>query len=401
MDKTITIVFGGSTNALGQIRASHQAGYECINVVEDCMHSWSRKSKYCKGIIAPHPYNEREKSLKFVIDLIKSLDAKPFLFFASDDWMDMVGDHEDVFREIAYLPQTPWSEMSHFYNKKFLYRIAEENGIPYPKTIEIETLKDISSAIDCLTAPYILKPQTTVSQNEIAKCGITTYHRTQKFESKDEALEWVQLLMDNGIDFPVIIQEFIPGDATKLYTLTSYSNKDGKLLAGSVGHKLRQFPPVAGRITSGVLRHDEKLFEQGELFLEKIKFHGLANTEYKLDDRDGKYKLMEINTRLGAWNYSTLYAGLNLVKIAVEDTLGIEYKGPRYLMEKDGAVWYNLMYDLSAVLYLNRKIGEKEYTMSYGKWRKSLGKNSFEAVWDRHDKKPFFYELCDLFKKLI
>lgn len=399
MNKHITtIVFGGSTNAIGQIRASHQAGYECINIVEKSIHSWSRKSKYCKGVIAPHPYNERDACIKFVMDFISKLDVKPFLLFASDEWMDMIGENEAEFRKIAYIPQGSWSEISQLYNKKYLYRIAEENGIPYPKTVEIEDMKELIDRIHDLQAPYIVKPQTTISQNEIAKTGIVTYHRTQKFENEEDLLKWADLLLKNNINFPILIQEFIPGDATKLYTLTSYSDKNNILLAGSVGHKLRQFPPVAGRITSGVLQHDNKLFQLGELFLKKVNYHGLANTEFKLDERDGLYKLMEINTRLGAWNYSTLFAGINLVKVAIEDSLGITYSGPKYIEKKDSSIWYNLTYDLSSVLIMNRKIGEKAYSMNFAQWKKSLGDNSFEAIWDKHDWKPFIYNILYLIK---
>lgn len=399
--KIIAIVFGGSTNALGQIRAIHQAGYTCINVVENCVHAWSRKSKYCKGYLAPHPYNEREECLSFVRKLIQSLDDKPFLFFASDDWMDLVGENEQEFRSIAHIPQMEWAGMQDLYNKKYLYRIAEENNIPYPKTIELESLAELPNALDTLQPPFIVKPQTTVSQNEVSKAGVVSYHRTQKFNDKESALAWSNKLLENNVDFPVLAQEFIPGDATKLFTLTSFSNREGDLIAGSVGHKLRQFPPVAGRITSGVLKHDDELFEQGKRFLKQIRFYGLANTEFKLDDRDGKYKLMEINTRLGAWNYSTLYAGLNLIKIAIEDYQGMGYKGIPFTREKDGAIWYNLSYDLAAALVMNKKIGEKEYSMTFRQWKKSLGKNHFEAVWDRHDMMPFISSIISFVKKTL
>lgn len=399
--KITAIVMGGSTNALGQIRAAHQAGYECINIVEKGMHAWSRKSKYCKGYIGPHPYNEKEKCLKFLFDIISKVDGKPFIFFASDDWMDLVGEYEKEFRGVAYIPQMPWDEMSKLYNKKFLYRIAEENDIPYPKTVELTSLKELGTAIDRLTAPYIIKPQTTVSQNMVAQAGVVSYHRTQKFADKAQAMSWAKQLLDGNVDFPVLIQEFIPGDATKLYTLTSYSDAEGTLIAGSVGHKLRQFPPEAGRITSGVLEHSPEMFELGRNFLKKVHYHGLANTEFKLDDRDGQYKLMEINTRLGAWNYSVLYSGLNLVKVAVEDTLGKKYDGPEYYSDKDGAIWYNISYDLGTSMIMNKKIGEKEHVLSFGQWKKSLGKNHFEAVWDIHDIKPFLYSVMAFAKKSL
>lgn len=399
--KITAIILGGSTNALGQIRAAHQAGYKCINIVEKGLHAWSRKSKLCKGYIGPHPYNDKENCVDFLFRIIKKAEGKPFLFFASDDWMDLVGEREVEFRKVAYIPQMSWNEMSRLYNKKYLYRIAEENGIPYPKTIELNSLKEIDVALDKLKAPYIVKPQTTVSQNMVAQAGVVSYHRTQKFADKSQALNWAKQLLEGHVDFPVLIQEFIPGDATKLYTLTSYSDASGDLIAGSVGHKLRQFPPEAGRITSGVLEHSQEMFELGRSFIKKVRFHGLANTEFKYDDRDGQYKLMEINTRLGAWNYSVLYSGLNLIKVAVENVLGKQYDSPEYYSDKDGAIWYNLVYDMGAALFMNKKIDGRAHVLTFSQWKKSLGKKHFEAVFKLNDPLPFICECWYFLKGFI
>lgn len=401
MEIITAVILGGSTNALGQIRAAHQAGYKCINVVEKSMHAWSRRSKYCKGYLAPHPYKEKDKCLTFLFDLLKTIKGKSFLFFASDDWMNLVGEREDDFRKLSFIPQMPWEEMSKLFNKKFLYRIADKNGIPYPKSIELNSLKEINAALDKISSPYIVKPQTTVSQNMVAQAGVVSYHRTQKFSTKVDAIEWANKLLRSNVDFPVLVQEFIPGNATTLYTLTSFSDSDGNLIAGSVGHKLRQFPPEAGRITSGVLDHSQEIFELGRTFLKQVKYFGLANTEFKYDERDGRYKLMEINTRLGAWNYSVLYSGLNLVKVAVENTLGMKYEGKEYYTDKDGAIWYNLIYDLGSTMVLNKKIGEKEFVLTFRQWKKSLGKKHFEAVWDIHDIKPFLFSIWAFAKKTI
>ena len=249
--------------------------------------------------------------------------------------------------------------------------------------------------------PYILKPQETVSQNILNEKGIHSFHRTHKFESKEELSKWIKLLLDNEIDIPILIQEFIPGTAEALYTLTSYSNNQGKMLAGSVGHKLRQFPPEAGRITSGVLENNTTVYEIGQQFLAAIDYHGLANTEFKYDVRDGKYKLMEINTRLGAWNYSTLYSGLNLIDIAVKDTLGIPYDGPSSSNKNEGAIWYNIIYDLPSALYMNKNFDNGKFKLSFKKWRESLGRNCFEAVWDWRDPMPFVAYLWNMGKRTI
>lgn len=392
----IVIVLGGGTNALGQIRAANEAGYECINLVEKSIHRYSAKSNKCKGYIAPHPFKERESCLSFTFDIIKKLSSKPYLFCASDEWMDMVGENEKVFSEIAHIVQSPWEETLRLYNKKYLYRLAEEYGIPYPKTLELDSLKQLEMELDKITLPCVVKPQLTVAQNEVKDSKIKVYHRTQTFETKASAVEWTKAMLGAGLDFPILLQEFIPGDATNLYTLTSYSDKEGKLVAGSIGYKLRQFPPEAGRITSGVLHYDESLHKTGELFLKTIGYNGVANTEFKYDSRDGKYKLMEINTRFGAWNYSTLFSGINLMKIAIDDYNGIKYEGPVFKTDKDGYIWYNFAQDFGAAVLLNRKKRFKNHKMSIRQWRKSLGAHSFEGIYDKKDKKPFIYSILYL-----
>lgn len=387
----IVMVLGGGTNALGQIRAAHNAGYKCINLVEKSLHRYSAKSNKCRGVIAPHPSSQREQCLKFTIDIINALPDKPYLFTASDDWMDMIGENEQTFLKIAHIVQSPWAETEKLYNKKHLYRLAEEYGIPYPKTIEIESLKELDVKLDEITFPCVVKPQLTVDQNEVKNSKIKVYHRTQTFNTKSEAIEWANAMLSEGMDFPVLVQEFIPGDATHLYTLTSYSGKGGKLIAGSIGYKLRQFPPEAGRITSGVLHYDQRLKETGELFLKTIGYQGVANTEFKYDDRDGQFKLMEINTRFGAWNYSALYSGINLMQIAIDDYNGISYDGPMFVTEKDEHIWYNFAQDFGGSVILCRKPQFKKHKLGVLAWKKSLGSNHFEGLFDWKDPKPFIF----------
>lgn len=400
-DKTIVIVLGGGTNAVGQIRAAHDAGYSCINLCEKNIHRFSAKSRYCKGYITPHPFKEREACMSLTLSIIGELSSKPYLFCASDEWMDMIGENEDTFRSVAHIVQSSWKDTVQLYNKKYLYRLAEEYGIPYPKTIELDSLQQLSSTLENLTMPCIVKPQLTVSQNEVKDSKVKVYHRTQTFETKEAALAWSNSMLENGLDFPILVQEFIPGDATNLYTLTSYSDKEGRLVVGSIGHKVRQFPPEAGRITTGELKYEEKLREVGESFLNTLHYNGVANTEFKYDKRDDKYKLMEINTRFGAWNYSTLYSGLNLMKIAIDDYNGKTYDGPQFKTDKDGSIWCNLPQDFGGAVILCRKEQFQKHKLSIRQWKRSLGKNHFEAVFKWSDPIPFICECWYLFKDMI
>ena len=399
-DKVTVIILGSASNALGQIRCAHEAGYRCINMVSDTPNKFSAKSRYCKGILTPDPYKEQAACLELLKEVITKQPSKPYLFFSDDEWMMLVGEHEEEIKQVAHIIQTPWKELVLLYDKKELYRIAEKNGIPHPKTVEMQSLKGLSEIEKQLSFPCIVKPQLTVTQNEVAGNKIKALHRTQKFDTYDDATTWASNLLVNGVDFPIIIQEFIPGGANHLYTLTSYSDKDGNLVAGSIGYKLRQFPPEAGRITAGVLHYDEKLHKIGEEFLKKVKFHGVANTEFKYDERDGEYKLMEINARFGAWNYSTLFSGINLMKIAIDDYNGEKYEGEVFKKDKDEYIWYNFMQDFGCTVILNKKEGFNEYVLKPWQWWKSLGKHHFEGIFSWKDPIPFLCYAWNILKDM-
>lgn len=64
------------------------------------------------------------------------------------------------------------------------------------------------------------------------------------------------------------------------------------------------------------------------------------------------------------------------------------------------AVWYNILYDLPSSVYLNKKIDNGNFKISLKEWKKSLSKNSFEAVWSWKDPMPFIAYLWNLVNRM-
>ena len=55
--------------------------------------------------------------------------------------------------------------------------------------------------------------------------------------------------------------------------------------------------------------------------MEQIEYEGFAEFEMKYDERDGKYKVMEINARQGRCSYYITPCGFNLIEILYRDLI--------------------------------------------------------------------------------
>ena len=119
----------------------------------------------------------------------------------------------------------------------------------------------------------------------------------------------------------MIIQNFIPGDDTYMRVLTNYSDKHGKVKMMCRGHVLLEehTPHGLGNHAVIITEHNEELQRQFKTLLENIGYTGFSNFDIKYDQRDGKFKVFEINTRQGRSNYYVTGAGANIAKLLVDD----------------------------------------------------------------------------------
>lgn len=399
------VVLGaGGSNGLGQIRALGQIGVKVFCIATRKNSRVAAASRYATWIQSPDPATEPEAAIQTVLDFGKRQTTKPVLLFVNDAWLVAASRQEEALRQMYLIPQSRWSLIGRVLNKGTLYPLAEECGIPVPRTWRFPSIAVLIDAADELTFPCVSKPEIgidLVNRRMPDELRAQTLHQVCRHESREKVRQWAQAMLRGGLDMPVVVQEFIPGGAETLYTLTSYSNIEGKLLAGSVGHKVRQYPPNAGTIVAGRLHHKHEVFEQGKHLLEAIQFHGLANTEFKYDARDGSYRLMEINPRLGVWNGSALAAGINLPAIAYRDMLNQAYDGPTYKTKADGLLWLNMLSDAVNCLWIYKHGGHPDFHLGLWNWLKSIRGRRIGAIWQWTDPMPGVMHLLHFTKSVM
>ena len=142
----------------------------------------------------------------------------------------------------------------------------------------------------------------------------------------DNASELEQILTgvySSSYDDAMIVQDFIPGDDTRMRVMNCYSDRAGRVTMQCLGDVvLEEHTPLGigsyGAIMTG---YNEDINARIRGFLEEIGYVGFSNFDLKYDERDGSFKLFEINPRQGRSSYFTTASGKNLARYLVQDVL--------------------------------------------------------------------------------
>jgi D-aspartate ligase len=136
-------------------------------------------------------------------------------------------------------------------------------------------------------------------------------------------------------------------------------------LISFTGKKLRQIPVNGGTTTLGECAGNDLLENMSINFLKAINYSGVIGIDYKYDDRDKLYKILDVNPRICA-NFR-IFVGRNgmdvvrafyLEKTAQEVPRDVQVEGRKWIVEDR---------DLLAA-YANYKQG----TLTPANWIKSL-----------------------------
>jgi len=279
-----------AVRALGQNRIQ-------VTVGESTRLSMTAFSRYChKGIVYPSPRSSPQNFMEFIHDLLAK---KPFrmLLPMEEDIAYLLSGHLDTFSRLTYLPLPPRKTFTQARNKANVLRLAEQMGIPVPRTWHIQHLSQLDDIADMLPYPVVIKPQISSGAVGVA------------YPMNPQELKKTYQTIHQRFPFPMI-QEFIPREGSG-YGASFLFDEQSCLKAGFVHKRLREYPVTGGASTLRVsIRHDD-IYDMARALLEKIGWFGVAMVEFKVDPRDGLPKLMEINPRFWGSLSLAIHAGVN------------------------------------------------------------------------------------------
>jgi len=382
------VILGGYVNGLGLARSFAAAGMSPI--VVDHAPNLAFFSRFVEAKLCPHPTHDQEQFLLFMEALGSTLSGPGFILCTNDIWLVPVSRHQHRLQSTFIFPMSSWDVIERAITKSKLYEEAQRVGIPCPRTMYSSSLSELRNISEIIPYPCVLKPSVTIGFLET----LGLRGRTVVLETRAEFDALISRIVSYGLETrELVVQEQIPGGAEHLYTITTYSDRAADILGYSTGHKIRQYPPDAGTIVAGCVIDQPVLLELASPLIKALGFHGIANTEFKLDLRDGIFKLIEINPRPGMWNYSAFAAGINLPMLAYEDVVFGTAKFVGGTRRK--LFWLRTLDDLANCLYVYRATGYEEHSMSLAAWWQSVRGAKVDAVFSLNDPLPFLVELRD------
>jgi predicted ATP-grasp superfamily ATP-dependent carboligase len=373
------LIVGGDHPSLAIARSLGRKGIP-VYMVED-QHSISVYSRYVSRIIRVKDVRNQQRTVDSVLEIGQRFGLKDWVLFPTrDENVAAFSIHRDRLAEFFRVTTPSWDTVRWAWDKNNTYRLAEELGIPVPRTWNLNSADELPTLYSRL--PLAIKP--AVKENFFYATGAKAW-RAQTAEQLNELFRKAarQIRPEE-----VMIQEIIPGDGRQQLSYCAFF-KEGRAHSTLMARRMRQYPREFGRAATYVETIDlPEIEELAERFLRAIGYYGLVEVEFKQDPRDGQYKLLDVNAR--AWGFHGLgqAAGVDFPYLLFADQLGMEVEPRR---AEGGLGWMRLLTDVpvavSDMLHGNLK---------FGSYLESLRRTRVESVFSLEDPLPWFAEAAFL-----
>lgn len=375
----VMVTGNNNVNNLGVVRNLGRRGIPITLLISNhpTMVGYSRYIS--EKLACPSPEQSEEQFISFLVTLGTQIDEKCIIIPTSDREVLALSKYKDELEQYYYLPIPSFEVVHKLVNKREFYQLLAQMSIPHPRTYFPEDISELKSIGREIKYPYIIKP--AYMHLFTAKFGTKCF----VIRSPQDLNNAIRKLENAGLD--IIIQDIIPGK--EHYSLLTYLNKRSEPIAICGWDKLRQYPPDFGQSSLCKSAWRSGPIDLAIQTLKAIKYHGIAEPEFKKDPRDGQYKFLEINARTSIPNALPAKCGVDIVYTAYSDIMG-EYKG-KSVSPQSGILWIHEFDDLLSCLKQIR-----EGTLSVNEVIKSRrGKKVYAtAAWD--DSIPFFMTLFNL-----
>ncbi|RJQ84717.1 MAG: hypothetical protein C4519_04470 [Desulfobacteraceae bacterium] len=373
--RTPVLLLGCKLGALAIMRSLGSQGVKVYGVDDDPQYPALRSRYLYRKYFKVYQAGASDRYLRFLIDVGKSMPAAAILIPTSDELSEFVAENRASLKPYFLFPDNSIDLVRGLASKKEMFGIASQVGVPTPQTLFPRNLADVIAYAKRIEFPVMLKG---IYGNRLQeKTGL----KMVIVPTYEELLKYYQLLED-PVEPNLMLQEYIPGGDDQIYIFNGYFNSDSECLIGYTGYKVRQFPIHVGCASMGECRWNEDVARITIDFMKRVGYRGILDIGYRFDPRDGRYKVLDVNPRVGqAFRIFVAQNGLDVVRALYLDMTGQNVPSTP---SREGRRWIIEDYDVISSLHYHN-----EGNLSLYNWIKSFKKLEEAAWFNRNDPMPF------------
>jgi predicted ATP-grasp superfamily ATP-dependent carboligase len=363
----VVVLVSSQHGGVGIIRSLGREGIPVYGVHQD---SWEPAafSRFLRRVFRWDFSSAPEAdSLSFLRDVARQIGRQPLLVPTSDTTALFVAENAAVL-EREYLFSTPSAEVVRcFVSKLQTFDLCRKLRIPTAETASPQSREEVVNFAQTVGFPLVVKGE---YGEFLGRTG--TRLRVEMVAGENELLDVFHLNAATGRP-GIILQEYIPGGDDAIWMFNGYFNDQSRCLFGATGRKLRQFPPHRGSTSLGMCATNDAVEIQTKRLMRAVGYRGPLDVGYRFDARDGQYKLLDANPRIGStFRLFRAKNGLDVARALYLDLTGQSIPSAPVL---EGRKWIVETNDLASSWSQLRK---RQLTL--GAWMRSL-RGVQEGVW--------------------
>jgi predicted ATP-grasp superfamily ATP-dependent carboligase len=289
------VVIGGDYQGLGIVRSLGAHGIPVF--ILDDEYSISRFSRYATGSVRVPDLRREDTTVEALLRLASEYKLHQWVLFPTrDELLATLSRNREILSKYFRVPAQDWETIRLVWDKRNTYRLANDLGIPIPKTWLPPAFEHLNKIE--FDFPVAIKPAIKEHFFYVTKA------KAWQANSPSE----LQNLFKRATQFvnpaELLVQEIVPGSGAQQLAYCAFF-KEGRAIGKMTVRRTRQHPPDFGRASTYVETIEmPEVEELAERFLRSINYYGLVEVEFKQDPRDGQLKLLDVNGR--TWGYHSL-----------------------------------------------------------------------------------------------
>ena len=304
---------------LGVIRSLGRLGVPVYGVHEG---RWApaASSRYLAGrVFWQPPPDDVDRITAGLLGLASRIGRPAVLLPTDDAGAIFLAEHGGPLRDSFLFADPPAELPRQVAGKYSLFQLCRDLGVPSPRATMAWSAGEAADFAATAGFPVIGK-LTTPWRAAGCHDGPPLRSTTIIHDRAGLAEAWLRCT-EAGLG--LMLQEYLPGGPGQDWFFHGYCDRAGRCQPAFTGVKDRSYPAYAGLTSLGHAAPNTELRDQLTGLLAALGFRGIVDLDLRFDPRDGQYKLLDFNPRLGAqFRLFEDTAGLDVARAAYLDLTG-------------------------------------------------------------------------------